>query len=65
MDALVKISLALIAGVCSFGGAWLASNKQIALLSYRIEQLEKKFEDNDVTSRLLKLEMRLNDVEKK
>lgn len=63
MQYITNIIIALIAGVCSFGGSWLASNKQVALLSYRLEQLEKKFEENDISTRLLKLELRFNDLE--
>ena len=65
MQYVTNIIIALIAGVCSFGGSWVASNKQVALLSYRLEQLEKKFEENDISTRLLKIEMRLDDVESK
>lgn len=65
MQYITNIIIALIAGVCSFGGSWVASNKQVALLSYRLEQLEKKFEENDISTRLVKLEMRVDDIESK
>ena len=56
-DHLTNVIIALIAGICSFGGSWLASNKQMALMSYRLEQLEKRFDDSEISERLLKLEM--------
>ena len=59
------VLIALIAGIFSFGGSWLAFNKQMALISYRLEQLEKKFDDYDINERLLKVEMRQNELEKK
>ena len=65
MQYITNIIIALIAGVCSFGGSWIASNKQVALLSYRLEQLEKKFEENDITTRIIKLEMKVADIESK
>lgn len=65
MQYFTEILIALIAGVCSFGGSWLASNKQVALLSYRLEQLEKKFEENDISTRLLKIEMKVTELETK
>lgn len=65
MQYMTEIIIALIAGVCSFGGSWLASNKQVALLSYRLEQLEKKFDENDISTRLLKIEMKVNELETK
>lgn len=61
---ITEIIVAIVTGLCSFGGSFLAFNKNTALISYRLEQLEKKFEDNDVTSRLLKIEMRLDELEK-
>jgi len=65
MQYITNIIIALIAGVCSFGGSWLASNKQVALLSYRLEQLEKKFEENDISTRLLKIELKVKELETK
>jgi len=60
---ITEVIVAIVTGLCSFGGSFLAFNKNTALISYRLEQLEKRFDENDINERLLKLEIWKNEQE--
>lgn len=63
-DAWVTAIAAVIVGVLSFLGSYLANRKSQALIAYRLEQLEKaQNKHNDVIERTYKLEGRMNEAE--
>ena len=55
---------AVIVGLLSFAGTYLANRKSQALIAYRLEQLEKKQDvHNSMIERTLRLEGRMNEAE--
>ena len=55
---------AVIAGVFAFAGVLVSNRKTTALISYRIEQLEKKQDlHNNAIERLTRLEGRVTETE--
>lgn len=55
---------AVIAGLFSLAGVYAANRKTTALISYRIEQLEKKQDlHNNAIERLTRLEGRVTETE--
>ena len=63
-EAWIGIIGAVITGVLSLIGVMKANNKTTALISYRIEQLEKKQDKhNNAIERLTRLEGRVTEAE--
>ena len=63
-EALIGIIGAMITGVFSLLGVMKANSKTTALISYRIEQLEKKQDKhNNAIERLTRLEGRVTEAE--
>lgn len=61
-----NIIVALITAVGAFMGVYFANKKQTALMAYRLEVLEKKVDKhNNLEARIIRLEQRLDDMEKK
>lgn len=59
-----SIIVALITGLLSLAGVYLANRKSSALIAYRIEQLEHKQDaHNKMIERVFKLEGRMDEVE--
>ena len=59
------IIAAAITALCALIGTYMSNRKQTALVSYRIEQLEKKVDKhNQVVERTYKLEQRVDDLDK-
>lgn len=56
-DIVVSITTALLATIGSIFGASMAFSKQMTLVSYRLEELEKKVDKTNIEERLLRLEM--------
>jgi hypothetical protein len=55
---------AVITGLLSLAGVYLANRKSAALMAYRMEQLEKKVDKhNQVVERTYRLEGRLDEAE--
>ena len=55
-----------VTALLSFLGVYISNRKQTVLVSYRIEQLEKKVDKhNQVIERTYKLEQRVDDLEKR
>jgi len=64
VDALVALGSAVITGVLSLIGVYMANRKSAALIEYRIKQLEAKVEKhNSVVERTFVLEGKMNEVE--
>lgn len=60
-----SIIVAVITALGAFAGVYSANKKQTALISYRLEQLEKKVDKhNTFDTRLTKIETRLDDMAK-
>ncbi len=63
-DALVSLLVACIPAVASLIGVVSANKKTTALISYRLEQLEKKVDKhNHIVERMYSVEGRLNEAE--
>ncbi|MBO7669575.1 MAG: hypothetical protein J6S60_03205 [Oscillospiraceae bacterium] len=59
-----SIVVALITGLLSLAGVYLANRKSSALIAYRIEQLEHKQDaHNKMIERVFKLEGRMDEAE--
>lgn len=59
-----SIIVALITGLLSLAGVYLANRKSSALIAYRIEQLEHKQDaHNKMIERVFKLEGRMDEAE--
>ena len=57
MELWSDIAVAALALICTLGGAFLAHRRSIALIAYRLEQLEKKVElHNHIMERTYRLE---------
>lgn len=55
---------AIITGLLSLAGVYLANRKSTALIAYRLEELEKKVDKhNKVVERTYQLEGRMNEAE--
>ena len=57
LDVIVPITTALLASIGSIVGSSLAFSKQMTLVTYRLEELEKKVDKTNIEERLLRLEM--------
>lgn len=61
-----NIIIAIITALGAFMGVYVSNKKQTALMAYRLEVLEKKVDKhNNVLERLIKLEQKVEDIEKK
>lgn len=61
-----NIIVAIITAIGAFMGVYFANKKQTALMAYRLEVLEKKVDKhNSVVERLIKLEQKVEDIEKR
>lgn len=59
------IAGAVITAAGAFAGVYVSNKKQTALMSYRIEQLEKKMDKhNSLAERLTKVETQIADMKK-
>lgn len=65
IDVIVPITTALLASIGSIVGSSMAFSKQMTLVSYRLEELEKKVDKTNIEERLLRLEMWKDEEEKK
>ena len=64
MDALLAAASALLTGLLSLAGVYLANRKSSALIAYRLEELEKKVDKhNKVVERTFLLEGRVTELE--
>ena len=60
-----SIVVAVVTALGAFAGVYTANKKQTALISYRLEQLEKKVDHhNTFDTRLTKIETQLDDMKK-
>ena len=57
IDVIVPVTTALLATIGSIVGSSMAFSKQMTLVSYRLEELEKKVDKTNIEERLLRLEM--------
>ena len=63
-DAWVAVIGGVITGIFSLLGVYKANSKTTALISYRLEQLEKKQDKhNNAIERLFRLEGRMDEAE--
>ena len=63
-EAWMPVVTALVTGLLSLLGVYLANRKSSALIAYRLEQLEKKVDKhNGLIDRMYKVEGRLDAVE--
>lgn len=63
-DIWVTLLPAVITGLLSLAGVYLANRKSSALIEYRIKELEKKVDKhNSVVERTFQLEGRMNEAE--
>jgi len=63
-EVLAKILQAIIPGMLSLAGVYMANRKNSALIAYRLEELEKKVDEhNKVVMRTYQLEGRMNEAE--
>lgn len=61
-----NIIVAVITAVGAFMGTYFANRKQTALMAYRLEVLEKKVDKhNNLEARIIRLEQRMDDAEKR
>ena len=61
----VAFAASAVTALLSFLGVYISNRKQTVLVSYRLEQLEKKVDKhNQVIERTFKLEQRVDDIEK-
>ena len=64
MEAWIGAIAAIIVGILSFLGTYVANRKSQALIAYRIQQLEKKQDaHNNLIERTYKLEGRMTEAE--
>ena len=64
IEALIAAGAAIITGLLSLWGSYLANRKSAALIAYRIEQLEHKQDiHNGMIERVYKVEGRLTEAE--
>lgn len=64
MDIWVPLISAVITGLLSLLGVYMANRKSSALIEYRIKELEKKVDKhNSVVERTFQLEGRMNEAE--
>ena len=60
------IVVAVVTALGAFIGTFASNRKQTALMAYRLEELEKKVDKhNNMVERTIKLEQRVDDLEKK
>lgn len=60
-----EIIVGIITAVASLVGVYVSNRKSAALISYRMEQLEKKVEKhNNVIERVYRLETKVEELEK-
>lgn len=65
MDAWLLFAGTVCSGLISLVVSWMQNNKTMALVIYRLEQLEKKQDKyNNLQERTLKLEQKIEDMEK-
>lgn len=63
-EAFIAAGAAIITGLLSLWGSYLANRKSAALIAYRIEQLEHKQDiHNQMIERMYKVEGRLTEAE--
>ena len=61
----IAFAASAVTALLSFLGVYISNRKQTVLVSYRLEQLEKKVDKhNQVIERTFKLEQRVDDLEK-
>jgi len=61
----IPLAAAAVTAVLSFAGVYISNRKQTALMSYRLQELEKKVDKhNQVIERTYKLEERATVLEK-
>lgn len=65
LEAIASVSTAILASIGSIIGSSLAFSKQMALITYRLEELEKKVDKTNIEERLLRLEMWKDEQEHK
>lgn len=64
MDAMIQLAGYLISGLISLAVASVQHNKTVALMEYRLEQLEAKQDrHNNLMERMFKLEQKVEDLE--
>lgn len=60
-----EIIVGIVTAVASLVGVYVSNRKSAALISYRMEQLEKKVEKhNNVIERVYRLETKVEELEK-
>ena len=63
-DAWIGVLAAVITGLLSLAGVYLANRKSTALIAYRIQQLElKQDKHNNLIERTFRLEGRMTEAE--
>ena len=62
-EAWIGLLAAFITGICSLVGVVLANNSNRKLIVYRIDELEKKVEHNNLIERMTKVEGRITEAE--
>lgn len=63
-EAWIGVLSAIITGLLSLAGVYLANRKSTALIAYRLEQLERKQDKhNNLIERMYKVEGRLTEAE--
>ena len=63
-EAWIGVIAAVITGLLSLAGVYIANRKSSALIAYRLEQLEKKQDvHNSMIERVYKVEGRLTEAE--
>lgn len=64
MDAMIQLAGYLISGLISLAVASVQHNKTVALMEYRLEQLEaKQDKHNNLMERMFKLEQKVEDLD--
>lgn len=62
----VAFGASVVTAICALIGTYMSNRKTTALISYRIEQLERKVEKhNQIVERTFKLEQKVEDLEKR
>ena len=63
-EAWIGVLSAIITGLLSLAGVYLANRKSTALIAYRLEQLERKQDKhNNLIERMYKVEGRVTEAE--
>lgn len=63
-EAWIGVLSAVITGLLSLAGVYLANRKSTALIAYRLEQLERKQDKhNNLIERMYKVEGRMTEAE--